>query len=77
MRASSLFFTGIVVALVSIGPVIAQKEAPVKGEKSALRSAKAQAPVLIYCRRDIPCRPVKKGCHLELEPNGWNGEVCN
>jgi hypothetical protein len=77
MRASSLFFAGIAVALVSIAPANAQKEAPVKREKRVLRHANVQAPVVIYCRRDIPCRPVRKGCHLEQEPNGWNGEVCN
>jgi hypothetical protein len=83
MRASSLFFAGIAVALVSIAPANAQKadqnaKAPVKREKPISRHAKVQAPVLIYCKRDVPCRPVRKGCHLEQEQfNGWNDEVCN
>ncbi|HUN99369.1 MAG TPA: hypothetical protein VMU69_24455 [Bradyrhizobium sp.] len=78
MRTSSLFFAGIAVTLVSIAPANAQKEAPVKRETPVSRHAKVQAPMLIYCRRDIPCRPVRKGCHLEQEQfNGWNNEVCN
>lgn len=82
MRSLSLLFAGIAFALVSVAQADAQTtdqnvRPPVRHEKRILRQAKVQVPLLIYCKRNIPCRPVKKGCHLEQELNGWNEEVCN
>jgi len=87
MKASSLFFVGITVALVSIAPANAQKaedtqttKNPIvyrKHEKHSLRQVTDQASGQIYCNRSVPCRPVKKGCHLEHEWAGFNEEICN
>lgn len=82
MRAPSPFFVVIAMALASIATASAQKadqniKQPVKREKP-LRQAKAQAPVQIYCYRNIPCRPVKPGCHLEHNgAGGFNEEICD
>jgi hypothetical protein len=82
MRSLSLLFAGIAFALVPVAQADAQTtdqnvRTPVRHEKRILRQAKVQVPLLIYCKRNIPCRPVRKGCHLEQELNGWNEEVCN
>ena len=83
MRASSLVFAGLAVALMSAAPANAQKsasdiKAPVKREAPVVRQAKAQAPVQMYCYRNVPCRPVKPGCHLEhIGAGGFNEEICN
>jgi hypothetical protein len=81
MRASSLFFVGIPVAFISIAPANAQDiKKPIfhqKHEKPVLRQAKDRAPVQIFCNRSTPCRPVRKGCHLEPQSGGFNEEVCN
>ena len=82
MRAS-LCLVGIAVALISMIPANAEEHDTKKlnlhqrrGEPAS-RQAKDQTAVQIYCRRDVPCRPVKKGCHLEHEFGGFNEEVCN
>ena len=83
MRASSPLFVAIAVALVSIVPARAQKadqaiKQPVKRETPVVRQAKAQSPVQIYCYRNVPCRPVTPGCHLEHNgPGGFNEEICD
>jgi hypothetical protein len=83
MRASSLSVVGIAIALISIAPANAQtasqniKESA-KRDKTMPRQVKDQAPVQIYCYANIPCRPVKKGCHLEhIGQGGFNEEICN
>jgi hypothetical protein len=81
MRASSLF-VGIAIALISIAPANAQRatqeaKQPVKREKPMLGQVKDQAPVQIYCYANVPCRPVKTGCHLEhVGQGGFNEEIC-
>jgi hypothetical protein len=83
MRVSSLFVAGIAAALLTIASASAQKAAqnvrePAKHEGPVVRQAKAQTPVQIYCYANIPCRPVKKGCHLEhIGQGGFNEEICN
>ena len=83
MRTSSLFFVGIAIALISVAPANTQKadqaiKDPVKRAKPIVRQAKAPAQVQIYCVRNFPCRPVKKGCHLEhIGPGGFNEEICD
>ena len=84
MRAISLCFAAI--ALTSISPANAQEEQNTRkphphlrrGE-TASRQARDQTPLQIFCRRDVPCRPVKKGCHLEpgTGMGGLNEEICN
>jgi hypothetical protein len=83
MRISSLIFAGIAIAHSAIAPAIAQTAAqsvrePAKRERAIVKQAKAQTPVQIYCYANIPCRPVKKGCHLEhIGQGGFNEEICN
>lgn len=78
MRASSLF-VGITVALISIAPANAEKtDQNIKGSVKRERQVKDQAPVQIYCYNNVPCRPVKKGCHLDhIGQGGFNEEICN
>jgi hypothetical protein len=84
MRAMSLCLVGIAVALISVIPANAQEAHDTKklnlhqrrGEPAS-RQVKDQTAGQIYCKSDVPCRPVKKGCHLEHEFGGFNEEVCN
>jgi hypothetical protein len=81
MRASSLF-VGIAIPLISIATAYAQRadqeaKESLKREKPMLRQVKDRAPVQIYCYANVPCRPVRAGCHLEhVGQGGFNEEIC-
>lgn len=78
MNASSLL--AMVVALCVIAPANAQaSKKPIhhKREKPVVRQVRDQSSAQMFCKRNVPCRPVQKGCHLEPQNGGFNEEVCD
>jgi hypothetical protein len=77
MIGRSLCVAGMAVALIAIIPASAQETQHAKKQRHA-RQVKYEPELQIYCRRDVPCRPVKKGCHIEpgTGMGSLNEEVC-
>jgi hypothetical protein len=80
VKASSLLLVVPVIALAPMASAYAQATPkPVAHHKreKAVRQVKDQSAGQIFCKRNVPCRPVQKGCHLEPQCGGFNEEVCN
>ncbi|QIG98458.1 hypothetical protein [Bradyrhizobium sp. 6(2017)] len=79
MKASSMAAM-IVVALASTAAATAQNAGDPPDNKKPVaqrkQQAKDQPSGQIFCKNGVPCRPVRKGCHLEQQSGGFNEEVC-